>query len=118
MGSTWFGKLFLTSLIVIFPLCASAEREINAFEAKALVKFEEKCVARKKTKSLCKCVARNVKKRVLTRDIDKERLEHVVIIAGGVEPDEEDKPSYYDSLADYIEGLEFHCKANPKYQTD
>lgn len=108
----------LTSLIVIFPLCASAERDISAFESKALVKFEEKCVAKKKKKSLCKCVARNVKARVLSRDIDKERLEHVVIIAGGVEPDEEDKPSYYDSLADFIEGLEFHCQSNPKYQIE
>jgi hypothetical protein len=103
---------------VIFPLCASADRELTTFEAKTLAKFEEKCVARKKKKSLCRCVARNVKSRVLSKDIDKERLEHVVIIATGVEPDEDEKPSYYDSLADFIEGLEFHCAAKPSYQIE
>ncbi len=118
MSRGWFFKPFLISLLVILHLSASAERELSTSEQKSLAKFEEKCSARKKKKSLCNCVSRNVKKRVLTRDIDKERLEQVLVIATGIEPDEEDKPSYYDSLADYIEGLEYHCQANPKYQTD
>ena len=103
---------------MIFPLCASAERDLTTFETKSLAKFEEKCVARKKKKSLCKCVARNVKARILARDIDKERLEQVLIIATGVSPDEDEKPNYYDSLADFIAGLEFHCADKPSYQME
>ena len=110
-------RLFLVSLIMmISPLISAAE--LSAEDAKKLEKFESTRVSNKKKKSVCRCMAANVKKRVLTRDIDAARLSAAVLIAAKREPDSDEKPSYYDALADFIAGLEYHCGENPKYQID
>lgn len=114
MGRVGLKALRLISLIVIFPLSASADRDLNATETRKLAKFEAKCVASKKKKSVCRCVGQHVKQLILSRDIDDERLDHVVLIASGRDLDEEEKPSYYDSLADLIQGLEYRCQGKSK----
>ncbi len=110
--------LFLGTLILTLHHAARAERELTASEKKRLEKFESHCVNAKKKKAVCRCVSRNVKTRILSRDIDSDRLDHVVLIGAKATLEEEEKPSYYDSLADFLAGLESQCASNSKYQSE
>jgi hypothetical protein len=109
-------RLFLASLILMTSSSLSAA-ELTAEDAKKLEKFERACESSKKKKAVCRCISSNVKKRVLSRDIDAARLESAIQIAAKRDPDSDEKPSYYDALADYIAGIEYHCQENPKYQS-
>lgn len=76
------------------------------------------CLAQKKPRALCTCISRNVARKVHNKDYSDEQFATLVLVMQERKPAGEENALDYDTMADFLTGLEYHCQENPKYSVE
>jgi hypothetical protein len=99
---------------VVLTLCLAW----SGFAAAASItaaNLEKACRAQKKSRALCACVVKNIEARLKNKDFSEEQAGDIERVLANVSVRDEEKSGSYDAMADFVAGLEFHCRENPKY---
>jgi hypothetical protein len=108
-------KKALFKVLAAFALMVAS---MEAAYAQAVVDYEKTCVAKRKTPAVCKCMAKNVRAKILSQDIYAEQMPVMMLILKGEVVRNEQKTDDYDNLADFTEELTKRCSADPKYDVN
>lgn len=117
LANSCYDEITMTVLAMILMMWIQMNTA-TAQEAE-LAAFQKACTSQAHKKAaVCRCITANLRIKSSTQEYGVEKLADAVKVIKNEVPADEVKPSYFDSLADFIAGLEERCQSKPNYQFD
>lgn len=98
--------------------CFAARAVTPAMSQNKTADLGKVCLSQKKPRALCSCIARNVARKIHNKDYSAEQFATLVLVMQNRKPAGEENALDYDTMADFLAGLEYHCQENPKYSAE
>lgn len=107
-----YARISLVTLLTLSTLAHADDSSPNP-ESK-LIEIRKSCVAQKKAKPMCACVAKVLRAKFGSRQLSDQQLSDAVTVMKNTKPGADDV-NRLDYMADLITGLEYHCLENSNY---